>query len=86
MKTKENIKTKKEALTAQKNMAYLGLFNSIDHNKEGIIQPYQFWNELKSHGILMDDPRLKDINDNFKKEKLKNRKGITFELFSKNIC
>ena len=74
MKTKENIKTKKEALTAQKNMAYLGLFNSIDHNKEGIIQPYQFWNELKSHGILMDDPRLKDINDNFKKEKLKNTK------------
>ena len=85
MKTKENIKTKKEAITAQKNMAYLGLFNSIDHKKEGIIQPYQFWNELKSHGILVDDPRLKDINDNFKKEKLKNRKGITFELFSKCI-
>ena len=62
MKTKENIKTKKEALTAQKNMAYLGLFNSIDHNKEGIIQPYQFWNELKSHGILVDDPRLKVLN------------------------
>ena len=48
MKTKENIKTKKEALTAQKNMAYLGLFNSIDHNKEGIIQPYQFWNAFQN--------------------------------------
>ena len=62
-------------------MAYLGLFNSIDHNKEGIIQPYQFWNELKSHGILMDDPRLKDINDNFKKEKLKIKRESLLNYF-----
>ena len=65
-----------------KNLALKGLFDAIDNKKEGWIKPNQFWNELKVHGILENDPRLIEIRNLLIKETNKNKKGIDINLFS----
>ncbi len=68
-----------------KKLALKGLFDAIDSNKNGYISPEQFWNELKSHGILENDKRLKEIKNTFSRAYSENQKGIDFDLFSNSI-
>ncbi|MBL4652700.1 MAG: glutaminase A [Flavobacteriales bacterium] len=85
MTTKQ--KRTKEGKTSEsiKNLALESLFSSIDMGKTGKITPPQFWKELKSGGILEDDPRLSEVRESFIKVLGSSKKGIDLELFTETI-
>ena len=85
MKTKLTKPNPKVQHIGFKNLALKGFFDAIDINKEGYVSPQNFWNELKTYGILETDVRLKDIRSTFNKAYLQNKKGIDFQLFSESI-